>query len=60
MATIKINDLEHREISSEEAKMVQGGWELENVRITSYQLSGGSESAGFTGGVRVATGDVKG
>ncbi|MBX3176953.1 MAG: hypothetical protein KF886_06325 [Candidatus Hydrogenedentes bacterium] len=59
MATIKIQDLEQREVSSEEAKMVQGGWELENVRITSYQVSGGSEST-FTGGVRVATGDVKG
>ena len=56
MATIKIQDLEQREVSSEEAKMVQGGWARE---CAASQVSGGSEST-FTGGVRVATGDVKG
>ena len=58
MATIKINDLEQREISNEEANLVQGGYELKNVYITSYSFSG--SGAGFTGGVRVAAGDING
>jgi len=60
MATIKVNEL-NETVSAEEAAAVKGGYEieLEPVIITSYQ-TGGSSSAGFRGGVRVATGDVKG
>lgn len=58
MTTIKINEL-NETVTAEEASAVKGGYELENVLISSYQ-TGGSAGAVFRGGVRVATGDVNG
>lgn len=58
MTTIKINKL-NETVNAEEASAVKGGYELKNVIISSYSVSG-SSSAGFRGGVRVATGDVNG
>lgn len=67
MATIKIDDLkiettENELATLEQAENVKGGYELKNVIISSYSVSGSGAgaSAGFRGGVRVATGDVNG
>ena len=64
MTTIKVNDLnEVVTVSESEAADVKGGYELENVLISSYSISGHGGSGGtatFRGGVRVAAGDVNG
>jgi hypothetical protein len=63
MTTIKVNDLNDvAAVRESEAANVKGGYELENVLISSYSISGhgGGGTASFRGGVRVAAGDVNG
>lgn len=63
MTTIKVNELnENSTVSEQDAAAVKGGYELENVLISSYSVSGatGGSTSPYRGGVRVAVGDLNG
>ena len=58
MKTVSVNNLDSESVTQAEAGQVMGGYKLKNVYVTSYSVGG--TQAGFTGGVRVASGDVNG